>query len=180
MTIFNHLKIKPSVMKKLFVLIILNVLLFSVVKAQTDWINYKIDDKLSIKVPATPTKADEYSVMALGKDTLVCVISIVDLQKLAGIDSATLASIAPTIDFTNSIKTGMLGKMEGFTLGDFKISKWNGYYCYNVEGGNAEKKLKLFTFMVIIGNDLYSMSAVMSDHRDKKDKDVFFSSLALN
>ncbi|HEY4323279.1 MAG TPA: hypothetical protein VGN20_04815 [Mucilaginibacter sp.] len=167
-------------MKKLFLLIVLSILLFNVSKAQTAWINYKIDNKLSIKVPSEPAKTDEYSVTAQGTDTLVCVISIIDLKKIAGIDSATLATMAPTNEFTSSIKTGMLGKMEGYTLGDFKTSKWNGYYCYNVEGGNATTKVKLYTFMVIIGTNIYSLSAVMPDHRSTKDKDDFFASLALN
>lgn len=166
-------------MKKIFFFLIA-ITVINTVHAQNEWVSYKIDNKLSVKVPSQPMITDDYSVMAQSKDSLFCVISVIDLKKIAGIDSAALASLAPTSSFSNHIKSGMLGKMQGFTLGDFKISKWKGYYCYNVEGSDAAKKQKINTFMVIIGTNIYSLSAMMYEGKSTKGKDDFFNSLALN
>jgi hypothetical protein len=166
-------------MKKIFFFLIA-ITAINTVHAQNEWVSYKIDNKLSVKVPSQPMITDDYSVMAQSKDSLFCIISVIDLKKIAGIDSAALASLAPTSSFSNHIKTGMLGKMQGFTLGDFKISKWKGYYCYNVDGSNAAKKQKINTFMVIIGTNIYSLSAMMYEGKSTKGKDDFFNSLALN
>src|SRR5260221_6343614 len=113
-------------MKKIFFFLIA-LTAINTVHAQSEWVSYKIDNKLSVKVPSQPMITDDYSVMAQSKDSLFCIISVIDLKKIAGIDSAALASLAPTSSFSTHIKTGMLGKMQGFTLGDFKISKWKGY-----------------------------------------------------
>ena len=131
-------------------------------------------------MPAEPTSADEYSVISMTKDSMVCVITKIDMQKVSGLDSAALAGLAPTADFANSVKTGMQEKMAGFTLGEVKTSKWNNYYCYNIDGANESTKVRSFTFMLIISNYLYSISAVLPDGRSTQPKDDFFASLTLN
>src|ERR1700733_515145 len=101
-------------MKKILLSFCFLAILLNFALAQSDWISYKIDDKLSVKVPSPPTEADEYSVIATGEDSLVCVITKIDMQKVSGLDSAALAGIAPTDDFLTIIKTGMQEKMQGY------------------------------------------------------------------
>jgi hypothetical protein len=167
-------------MKKVLFSVCFLVIVLSAARAQSDWISYKIDDKLSVKMPSTPTPADEYSVIATGKDSLVCVITKIDMQKAAGLDSAALARLAPTDDFTNSLKTGMQQKMQGYVLGEVRRGKWNNYYCYNIDAANAATKVKSFTFLVVISNYLYSISAVMPDDKSTQPRDDLFASLKLN
>jgi hypothetical protein len=167
-------------MKKILLTLCVLVTLLSFARAQSDWISYKIDSKLSVKVPSEPTSADEYSVIAMTKDSMVCVITKIDMQKVSGLDSAALAGLAPTDDFASSVKTGMQEKMQGFALGDVKTGKWNNYYCYNIEGTNPTSKVRSFTFMIIISNYLYSISVVLPDGRSTQLKDDFFASLKLN
>jgi|GEM_PF-440191 len=181
--IYDHLyqSTKTSgTMKKIFLSLCFLLILQSFAKAQTSWLDYKIDSKLSVKVPSTPTATDEYSVIARGDDSFVCVITKIDMQKVAGLDSAALAGLAPSSDFAGSLKVGMQQKMDGFTLGDVKTGKWNNYYSYEIEGANATSKVKSFTFMIIIGSYLYSISAVMPDGQNTQPKDDFFASLKLN
>lgn len=167
-------------MKKTLLFLIATIFILNIAQAQTEWINYKIDNKLSIKVPAEPTKLDENSVYVRTKDSSVYVIAVVDIFKLAGLDSATIASQSPTAEFANSFKNGMLGKMPGSTLGDVKIGKWKGYTCYNMDGGNASTKLKIYTFMVFIGTKVYSVMTILPENNSTKEKDDYFNSLALN
>lgn len=168
------------ILKKTLLFFITAILSVSLVQAQNELISYKIGNKLSVKLPTQPTQADEYTVISQSKDTVTFVIATIDMQKVAGIDSATLAGMASTDEFTSEIKNGMAGKMQGYTLGDIKPGKWKGYFCYNIDGANADKKLKTYTFMVVIGNILYSLTAVLPDNKDPKVKDEFFSSLVLN
>ncbi|HZY36937.1 MAG TPA: hypothetical protein VFE53_09830 [Mucilaginibacter sp.] len=167
-------------MKKIFPLICFLVILQGFARAQSEWVDYKIDAKLSIKMPEAPTNADDYSVIAMTKDSMVCVITKIDMQKVAGLDSAALAGLATTEDFTNSVKTGMQEKMQGYALGDVKTSKWNNYYAYSIDGANTATRVKSFTFMIIIGDYLYSISAVMPQDKNTQPKDDFFASLKLN
>jgi hypothetical protein len=167
-------------MKKIFFFLVATILFLNIAQAQTEWVNYKIDNKLSIKVPAEPTKLDENSVFVRTKDSCVYVITAIDMQKLAGLDSATVASQSPTIEFANSFKKGMLGKMPGSTLGDVAIGKWKGYICYNMDGGNVAAKLKIYTFMVFIGTKVYSIMSILPENKNTKEKDIYFNSLALN
>jgi len=167
-------------MKKNLLLLLLAVSLISVGRAQNAWINYKIDSRLSVKVPAQPKQVDENSVMSSDNDGATYVITIADFEKLAGIDSAKIAPMAVTAEFANSLKTGMLSKMPGYTLGEVKIGNWKGYTCYNVDGSNGEMKIKIYTFMVLIGSKLYALTAVLPNNLTFTGKDDFFASIALN
>ena len=145
-----------------------------------DWIDYNIDNKVSVKLPAEPTRINDNTVMAATKDSTSCIITLDDFQKTANLDSARLSLMLPTKEFADGIKNGMLENMPGFTLGEIKVGKLNGHYTYTIEGGNPTRKLKCYSYMVVIGKDMYSLSAVMSDKKAPKDKDKFFASLNIH
>jgi hypothetical protein len=167
-------------LKKTFLLFVAAVLIINLARAQNDWINYKIDNKLSVKVPSQPIKVDDNNFVVKSKDSVAYIIAVLDLQKTEGVDAASLAGLAPTVDFANNIKSGMAGKMQGYTLSDIKTDKWNGYYCYSINGSNPVKKLKAYTFMVLIGATVYTLTAILPDYKSPKVKDAFFASLSLN
>jgi hypothetical protein len=167
-------------MKKIILLLIVAALLLSTnrVHAQSDWVNYKIDSKLSVKLPNQPASANGATTVQT-KDSLTCFVMVINMMTAGKIDSATLANLAPTDDFTNGIKAGMLGKLPGATLGDVKTGKWNGYYCYNIDGYTS-KKLRLYFYIIIIGDDVYCLGTIFPEKLGAKSKDDFFNSLALN
>jgi len=167
-------------MKKAVLILIISVLMVNLTYGQTDWITYKIDNKLSIKLPAQPNAIDERTNKVMDKDNNVYLVAVIDLTEAAGIDSAQLAAYAPKPEFANGIKNGMLKKVPGLSLGDVKVDKWNGYYCYHIEGGNVEKKLKLFTYEIIIGSKMYGFTAMIHEDKNISSKDDFFNSLVLN
>ena len=167
-------------MKKALLFLITSLLAAQVASAQTGWIDYKIGDKLSVKLPEQPTRLNENGVYVRGSDSTVYIVATVDFFKAEGLDSAKIAAQAPTAEFANTLKTGMLGQMQGTTLGDVKIGKWKGYTSYTIEGGNATNQLKFYTFMVFIGTNVYSLMAWVPENHDNKEKDDYFNSLVLN
>lgn len=167
-------------MIKLFVVFSITLLSWHLAYSQGNWITYKIDDKLSCKLPSEPVKNAGDNIMAKTADSVVCIITVIDLQKTVSIDSATLSNLAPQSDFIGEIKKAMASRMPGFALGDFKAAKWNNYYSYSMEGRNPGKNFRIYSFMVLIGTRIYSLSALLSQHTNPAPKDVFFASLRLN
>lgn len=167
-------------MKKVFLLIFITAVALTVVHAQNVWVNYKFDNKLSVKLPSQPQKYGQNSQRAATKDSTVCIVSLVDLKAAAQLDSATLVKLSPTAGFATDLKASMLGQMAEFSLGDVKIDKWNGYYSYTIDGRSFSKKLKTYTFMVIIGSNLYALNCLVPDGNNIKDKEAFFTSLKMN
>jgi hypothetical protein len=167
-------------MKRIYLVLVATIITINIACAQSGWIDYRIDNKLSVKLPAKPQSINKSSIKAVTKDSLICIVTKVDFFTTVQMDSTILAPLLPTQEFADELRTGMRGQMAGFTLGDIKIGKWKGYYCYTIEGGNASKKSKLYTFMVIIGSNMYGLSAMMPDKKSTKDKDDFFSSLVIN
>ncbi len=165
---------------KVFLFLIIVIFGARVAKAQNGWIDYRIDNKLSVKLPKEPTPIKESSVYVRDKDTTAYIISTFDCLKTADLDSVQLASSAPTVSFAENFKNGIVGKMPGTTLGQVNIGKWNGYTSYRIEGGNTSKKLKLYIFTVIIGTNLYSLMVISHDNYNPIVKDSFFASLVLN
>jgi len=167
-------------MKKIFLLVTVTVFSITLACAQVTWVNYKIDNRISVKLPAQPQDVGNSTTLVKDKDSIIYLTILIDFQKVAQADSATLAPYLPTQDFANGLKTGMLSKMPGSTLGEVKIDKWKGYYAYHVDGENAEKKLKLYTYMVVMGSKMYGLMVIAGSDKSTKGKDDFFDSLALN
>jgi len=167
-------------MKKLCLLFFTALITITAGHAQNGWVDYKFDNKLSVKLPAQPQKYGQNSQRASTKDSTVCIVTLVDLKAATQLDSAAMVALLPTADFAAGLKSSMLGQMAGFTLGDVKIGKWNGNYSYTIEGGNASRKLKTYTFMVVIGNNLYALNCLVPDGNNIKDKDNFFASFKFN
>lgn len=161
-------------MKKALLTLTVIIATFNFVCAQADWIAYKIDDKLSVKLPTQPTSTD-HGVVAGSKDSLICFASIIGET-----DSASIAKIILTPDFSNGLKMAIAGTQKGLTLGDIKSGKWNGYYCYDVDGINTSKRLKASFFLIILGGRIYVLGAVMPDNHDINEKNIFFNTLELN
>jgi len=167
-------------MKKICLLLFTTILAVNVAYAQSEWVNYKICDKLSVKLPAQPTRLNENGVYIKDKDSTVYIVAMVDFFKIEGIDSVKMGTQAPTPEFANNLKTGMLGQMQGTTMGDVNIGKWKAYTSYSMAGTNASNKLKFYCFMVFIGSNVYSLMVWAPESHNTKQKEAYFSSLVLN
>lgn len=165
---------------KILLSFLATILIINTCYSQSELVDYKIDGKVSVKLSIQPTKLDENSVYVKNEDSSVYIVAKFDLHKMAGIDSAQIAAQAPTKDFADSFKNGMIGKMPGTTAGEVAIGKWKGYICYNIDGDNISKKLKVYAFVVFVGANMYSLMAILPADRNTVGKDNFFGSLALN
>src|ERR1700761_3041696 len=103
-------------MKKIQLLLIITLISVTATYAQAGWVDYKVDNKISVKLPSEPKNVQEGTVIGMAKDSTVCVVTLVDFQKTAQLDSAALVPLLGTQEFADGIKTGMLGEMPGFTL----------------------------------------------------------------
>ena len=160
-------------MKKALFTFITIILTLNLAHAQAGWVSYKVDDKLSVKLPAEPTDING-GLVAHTPDSLICYISIIEA------DSAALAKMILAPDFSNGLKNAMIGTQQGLTLGDMKAGKWNGYNCYNVDGANAPNRLKVSFYFIIIGGKIYAFGAMMPENHDINEKNIYFSTLKLN
>jgi hypothetical protein len=167
-------------MKKIPLVVIITFLIINFAHAQTGWIDYSIDNTLSVKLPVQPKILSKNTILAVAKDSLTCLVTKIDFLSTVQLDAGALAPLLPTQEFANEIRSTLLAQIPGFSLGEIKIGKWKNYYCYNIEGGNVKKKLKLYTFIVIIDTNMYSLTAIMPDTLSPGEKDDFFASLVLH
>jgi len=165
---------------KLFLFLIAVIWGTSVAKAQSGWIDYRIDNRLSVKLPKQPITLNEHSVYVKDQDTTIYVITTVDMLKTDGLDSSKLALVAPTTQFANQIKNSLQNEMKGSTLSDVTLDKWNGYTSYNIDGNNSSKKTKFYSLTVVIGTNLYGLMIIQHENHNNVNKDDFFGSLKLN
>ncbi|MES2109615.1 MAG: hypothetical protein V4577_12735 [Bacteroidota bacterium] len=167
-------------MKKISLLWLTFIIALTAAKAQTGWVDYKFDNKLSVKLPVQPQKYGQNSHSASTKDSTVCIVTMIDLKAATHLDSAALVAMQPTAEFAAGLKASMLGQQPDVVLGDIKTDKWNGNYCYTIEGSNAAKKLKTYTFMVVVNNNLYALNCLVPEKVSTKNKEYFFTSLKIN
>jgi hypothetical protein len=166
-------------MKKIVALFITALITITVVYAQNGWITHKADNRISVKFPGEPKEVIAGTFAAHDKDSVGYALTVVDFVTVAGIDSVTLAPMKDTPEFAAQLKQGMGSSLPGVTLDDFKIGKWKGFSSYTTTGVSSTQKTKMYMFMVLIGNKMYSLSSVVPDGRSAKGKDDFFASLTL-
>jgi hypothetical protein len=166
-------------MKRIYLFLAAIILTINISLAQTGWVDYKIDNRVSAKLPTAPQTLVEGSVMSLTPDSTVCIVTKVDFKASANLDSATLAPLLGTEEFAAGLRTGMLQQMNGFTLSEAKTGKLHGQYTYSLDGVSESQKLKSYTLMVVMGQYLYSFTALVKDGRDTTHRDEFFSSIQI-
>lgn len=161
-------------MKKILLTLAVIIATITFAQAQIDWITYKIDDRLSVKLPTQPRNIAR-GVIAYSKDSLICSVSII-----AQTDSMSLIQMIAKPGFVDGLKNAMEQAQKGLTLGDMNSSKWNGYYCYDVDGSVTPKKLKVSFHLIIIGGKIYALGAMMPENSNISKKNIFFDSVKLN
>lgn len=166
-------------MKKTFSLVIALLLTITIVKAQEGWVSHKADDRISVKFPNEPREEIAGTYTAHDKDSLSYILTVVDFVAVANIDSTALAPMKETPEFAAQLKQGINASLPNVTLEDFKIGAWKGHTSYTTSGVNGTQKLKLYMFMVLVGNKLYSLTSVVPDSATTKGRDDFFASLEL-
>ncbi len=171
-------------MKKVFTsitVLLIAVLFVTNANAQTDWVQKKMDNKVSVKFPKEPSSVgDDKNVgyKFVFEDGTICSASLTDLEQM-GLDSATLASLIETEEFFEQFKVGFTSQMPGAEIKKSEIAKWNSYVCYNIEGEDKEKGNKSFFKCIFIGSKMYVFTSIVNAKGDVKNKDVFFQTIEL-
>jgi len=147
-----------------------------VVHAQEGWVTHK-SGRLSVKFPVAPKEVQPGTILASPDSNKVFVFTVVDFTQF-GLDSASLVPVKATPEFAGQIKTGMSITLKGVTLDDFKIGDFNGYTTYTTAGVDAQKK-QYDMLMILIGNKMYSLTAVRRNGIAATDKDAYFASVAI-
>ena len=160
-------------MKKTLLLLIVAVFSVMGVHAQEGWVTHKTG-RLSVKFPVAPKELQPGTMMASPDSSKVFILTVIDFTQF-GLDSAALVPMKATPEFAGQIKTGMSGSLPGVTFADFKIGDLNGYTTYTTAGTDPQKK-QYDMLMILIGNKMYSLSAVRRSGVAATDKDIYFAS----
>jgi len=166
-------------MKKIFILIITVLITAGIADAQDGWVTHVGDNRISVKFPSEPKEAVPGTFIAVDKDSVAYILTIVDFVKVAGIDSVALAPMKTTPEFVAQLKTGMTQSLPDVEFPDFIVGTWKGFTSYSSTGLDSKKK-KYDLFMFIIGNKLYSVSTVRADGAGTTGRDVFVNSIMLS
>ena len=166
-------------MKKMYILILTLLVAVTAANAQAGWITHVGDNRISVKFPTEPKELSPGSFIAVGKDSVAFVFTIVDFVAVAGIDSVALAPMKATPEFAAQMKTEMKQNLPDVEMADFTIGTWKGFTSYTSTGLDSKKK-KYNMFMFIIGNKLYSVSTVRNDGVGTSGPDNFVNSIMVS
>ncbi len=166
-------------MKKIYLILIFAIFSASFAKAQTDWFNHVADERISLKFPLEPRELIKGTYGTALKDSSVAfVFTVVDFKVVANIDSTVLAPFKATREFADQLKGGMKKSLPSVEYQDFKIGTWKGFTSYTSTGLDA-KNDKYNTFMVLIGNKLYSLSTIIKPGGDDSITAKYLSTLTI-
>lgn len=166
-------------MKKFFTLFAAITVFTIAVNAQTVWVKQKVDDKMAVKFPATPETLNDGAVFKYkDSDSTAYTANSVDFAPM-GLDSATLASMAPTEEFAEQFKGGFAAQIPGLEISKMEVTTWKSFTCYNVEGKIDDKKLNMTFKCIFIGSKMYTFVTAQQEKSNVKNKDTFFESIEL-
>lgn len=166
-------------MKKIFTLFVAITVFAITANAQTAWVKQKLDDKLAVKFPKAPESLNDGMILRFkDSDSSAYTATNTDLAPM-GLDSATLATMAPSEEFAEGFKGNFIAQIPGLEISKLDISTWKDNTCYNFEGDIAEKKLHLTFKCIFIGSKLYTFVVAQDDKGNTKNKEAFFESIEL-
>jgi len=166
-------------MKNIYALLISLFIIITAAKAQDGWVDHKGDNRISIKFPVEPKELTPGSFIAVDKDSIAYIFTIVDFQVVANLDSVALAPIKTTPEFAEQLKTGIKQGLPDVDFPDFAIGTWKGFTSYRSIGFDSKKK-KYDVLMFIIGNKLYSASTVAREGVSDQGHNNFINSITLS
>jgi len=170
---------KKGSMRLIITSIFILLVCVSIANAQSDWVTHVGDNRISLKFPNEPKELTPGSFIALGKDSVAYIFTIVDFVKVAGLDSVALAPMKTTPEFVSQLKAGITQSLPDVQLPDFKVGVWRGFTSYTSTGYDSKKK-KYEMFMFIIGNKLYSASTVAASGVSSQGHNNFINSIVLS
>ena len=135
-------------MKKIYILVISLLITITAANAQDGWVTHKGDNRISVKFPVEPKELTPGSFIAVDKDSVAYVFTIVDFQVVANLDSVALAPMKNSTEFTDQLKTGMKTSLPDVDLPDFAVGTFKGFTSYSSVGFDSKKKKYNF-FMFI-------------------------------
>ncbi|MES2278246.1 MAG: hypothetical protein V4592_19605 [Bacteroidota bacterium] len=166
-------------MKNILTLIALVLITAVTAKAQTGWVDYKADNHISVKFPSKPAEIQPGTVGIVTADSVTCRIGVIDIQKIAGVDSATLASMKENPEFIEQMRAGMQKNAKGTEIQPFKLGTWKGLTSYT-STGTGTNNMHYKIFIVVYGTTIYNLSAKTPAKADAKIGDSFFESLVFS
>jgi len=166
-------------MKNIYLVLISLIISISAAKAQDGWVTHKGDNRISLKFPTEPKELTPGSFIAVDKDSVAYVFTMVDFKVVANIDSVALAPMKATPEFADQLKIGMKQSLPDVDFPDFAIGTWKGFTSYSSTGFDSKKK-RYDLFMFIIGNKLYSVSTVALAGASGQGQNNFVSSIVLS
>src|SRR3569833_3298171 len=98
-------------MKKIYLFLAAIILTINFSFAQTGWVDYKIDNRVTAKLPTAPQALMEGTVMALTPDSTVCVVTKINNKAVAKLDSAAIAPMLDSATFRDGLRGG--GRRRG-------------------------------------------------------------------
>jgi hypothetical protein len=177
---FQIQTIKNKTMKKVFTLLVAATVFVLTANAQDAWVKQKVDVKISVKFPKAPESMNDGMVLRFkDADSTAYTATNVDLAPM-GLDSAMLASMAPSEEFAEQFKGSFTAQIPGLEVTKMDITTWKDFNCYDIEGDVAEKKLKMTFKCIFIGSKMYTFVVAQDDKGNAKNKETFFSSIELN
>jgi hypothetical protein len=167
-------------MKKYCFVVIAVICSINFARGQASWIDYNIDNRVSVKIPSQPKKIDEFNVMSSDMSGSVYVIGAVDLAISDGTDSAKLVTLAPTAEYATMMRTKLIESMPGFEMGEIKTGLWKQHNAYYLNGIYTRTKGKVYMFLFIIGSKMYNLAVITPENSGGQAKDDFFASATLH
>jgi hypothetical protein len=165
-------------MKKAVILFVTIIFTVTIAAAQTNWIDYKGDEHVTVKFPSQPKVAAPGSVFASDSARTVYIFSVVDYLQIAKMDSTALAGVKDLPDFAVGLKKGYVGSNPDVKIDDFKIGKSNGLTSYATSGTDSKNRL-WDIFIFIRGHNLYGLQTIRPNGTAATGRDNFFNSVTV-
>jgi hypothetical protein len=163
--------------KSILCFLLLSMSIF--VHAQEQWFLQKINDKVSINFPAEPKKINEQNI-GINKDDVIYLVTFIDLLKATGMTLEDFNSKIGAQEFADEFMSGLTPTMPKFKFGSAKINNVKGYTAYLVQGRDEETKKAVHMNIVFIDGTAYSITSIIEDGKDPRNKDKFLNEIYIN
>ncbi|MFA6277089.1 MAG: hypothetical protein WC622_10095 [Pedobacter sp.] len=162
-------------------ILLLFILVSSIqVNAQKAWFKQKISDKVSVNFPIEPKKINDQNYGVRDEDGVAFLVSFVDLLAATGFSLEQFNKGVIEQSFADEFMGGLTPKLPSYTFKPAKIIITKANPSYLVYGRDEQKKNTIYMNIVFIDGISHSLTCIVPDGKDIKNKDKFLNEIYIN
>jgi len=162
------------------VLVCFVTLFTTAVLAQKNWVKQKLTSRFTASFPFAPSQTASTTFALKDSTGVVYTATYSFIAQNLKIDEKVFEKLAITNEFASEFLSTLQATLSQYSLEKLQIKQHKNHVSYLTSGRNETDKKTIFMNIVFVDGVYYSLSCIVPDSIESKNKDLFLNSFQIH